>query len=155
MSELTNESLQELVQGFKNGTWPGSNWKHAHHLMLAACYILDHEDALQRLRANIPLYNLSQGGQNTPDSGYHETLTVFWYEIVRDFIQALPAGLPRVEIVRRVVDEFAPQRDLFRRYYDFDVVTSREARAVWIPPSRAVPDTVPPQPEPAKSTAPA
>ena len=30
----------------------------------------------------------------------------------------------------------ASQRDLFRRFYDFDVILSTEARAAWIPPTR-------------------
>jgi len=135
-----DETLAGLLAGFEAGTWPIADWRHAHHLAVAACYILSYGDALDRLRAAIPRYNVAQGGQNTPDSGYHETLTVFWYELIRHFVDGLqaefPAGLTRLEATRRVVTEFAPQRDLFRRYYDFDVVKSREARAKWIPPSR-------------------
>ena len=85
----------------------------------------DEHTALQR----------SQGGANTEDGGYHETLTCFWHGVIRDFIGALPPGLDRLGIVRAVVTEFAPKRDLFREFYDFDVVKSREARAKWIPPA--------------------
>ena len=141
MSEIFLEddnALQSLVSSFENGTWPIGGWRHSHHLAVAACYVLDGPDALDRLRRNIPAYNVAQGGQNTPDSGYHETLTVFWYEVVSRFIAQLPGGLTRLEVTRRVVAEFAPQRDLFRDYYDFDVVKSREARARWIPPSRPI-----------------
>src|SRR5258708_6694296 len=115
--EMDEASLDELVRGFENRTWPGKEWKHQHHVMLAASYVLDGEDALERLRAGIPRYNVSQGGENTPDSGYHETLTVFWYWLIRGFIEELPAGLSRAEIVQRAVEEYAPQRDVFRRYY--------------------------------------
>jgi hypothetical protein len=111
-------SLERLVRGFEDGTWPVKEWKHAHHLMLAASYILDGDDALERLRTGIPRYTVSQGGENTVDAGYHETLTCFWYWLIRGFIRQLPAGLTRAEVVHRVVDEYAPQRDLFRRYYD-------------------------------------
>jgi hypothetical protein len=127
-------ALSTLIAGFEDGTWPKGQWTHAAHLALGACYILDGDSALDRLRANIPRYNVSQGGANTEDSGYHETLTCFWYDVIRDFIGTLPAGLDRLATVREVVMEFAPQRDLFRQYYDFDVVNSREARAKWIPP---------------------
>lgn len=126
--------IDELVRGFENGTWPVHEWKHMHHLVLAACYVLDGDQALERLRSGIPRYNVSQGGENTLDSGYHETLTCFWHLVIRDFIGILQAGMSRAEVVRRVVDEYAAQRDLFREYYDFDVVKSREARATWIPP---------------------
>jgi len=33
-----------------------------------------------------------------------------------------------------LVTELAPQRDLFREYYSFDVVRSIEARKSWIAP---------------------
>ena len=139
MNEIFPEdeaALQALIAAFEEGSFPIAGWRHAHHLVVAACYVLDGPDALDRLRTNIPRYNVSQGGQNTPDSGYHETLTVFWFEVVQRFIAGLPLGLSRLEITQRVVSEFAPRRDLFRDYYGFDVVKSREARATWIPPSR-------------------
>ena len=148
-------AILELVRGFENGTWPVKEWKHTHHLILAASYILDGDDGLERLRLGIPRYNVSQGGANTEDSGYHETLTCFWYWLIRGFIGQLPAGLSRAEVVRRVVDAYAPQRDLFRRYYDFDVLKSREARAVWIPPVGGMPGKDLPMPERAQSTVPA
>jgi hypothetical protein len=151
---MEEASLDELLDGFENGTWPGKEWKHAQHVMLAACYVLDCDDALERLRTRIPLYNVSQGGENTTDSGYHETLTVFWYWLIRGFIEELPAGLSRVEIVQRTVDEFSTQRDIFKRYYDFDVVKSREARATWIPPTGGTPGKDRPLPGREKSTAP-
>ncbi len=135
---LTSDaSLNALMAGFEDRTWPKEQWTHSAHLAAGACYILDNRDtALDRLRWEIPRYNVSQGGANTEDSGYHETLTCFWHDMIRDFIGTLPAGLDRLAVVRAVVMEFAPKRDLFREYYDFDVVASREARAKWIPPTR-------------------
>ncbi len=130
-------TLDALLKGFAEGTWPKAQWTHAAHLATAACYILAFDDALDRLRTGIPRYNVSQGGQNTEDSGYHETLTVFWHNVIRNFIRTLPPNQDRLTIARAVVTEFAPQRDLFRQYYDFDVVNSREARAKWIPPSKS------------------
>ena len=133
---LTSDAtLDALIAGFEDGTWPIGQWTHAAHLAMATCYILEGGSALDRLRANIPRYNVSQGDTNTEDSGYHETLTCFWYTVIRDFIATLPAGLDRLATAREVVAEFAPKRDLFRQYYDFDVVKSREARAKWIPPT--------------------
>lgn len=131
----SDATLEALLAGFENGTWPKEQWTHAAHVTLGTCYILDGEGALDRLRSGIPQYNVSQGGQNTEDSGYHETLTCFWHDVIREYIGTLPAGLDRLTITRAVVTEFAPKRDIFREYYDFDVVKSREARATWIPPN--------------------
>jgi hypothetical protein len=132
----SDATLDALIAGFEDGTWPKAQWTHAAHLAAAACYILHGESVLDRLRTNISRYNVSQGGENTEESGYHETLTCFWYGVIRDFVGTLPAGLDRLAVAREVVTEFAPQRDLFMQYYDFDVVKSREARAKWIPPTR-------------------
>ncbi len=49
------------------------------------------------------------------------------------FRQAGPVA--RDEFAALAVERYASQRDLFRRFYDFDVVGSIEARAVWMPPT--------------------
>jgi hypothetical protein len=131
-------SLHELLAGFENGTWPIAEWHHAEHLAVCVCYALDGPEAMSLLRTRIAAYNESQGGKNTPDSGYHETLTRFWLELVRDAIDSLPPNLSRLEVTRCIVAEFGHRRDLFREYYGFDVVGSREARAGWIPPARNI-----------------
>jgi hypothetical protein len=131
----TEESLERFICAFEDGTWPGADWKHAHHVAMAAFYVIQYgrDEALRRARFNIAKYNESQGGKNTEDSGYHETLTVFWIDVVAS---AIPPRTSRLQAVNQVVQEFAPKRDLFRDYYSFDVVNSRDARAAYIPPDR-------------------
>ena len=129
--------LESLISGFEDGTWPGSEFRHLQHLAIAVHYLWADPDPMSRLRGSIKRYNLTQGGENTEERGYHETITRFWLEVVRDYIASLPAGLSKLEITRRVTGEFASKRDLFRDYYDFDVLKSREARATWIPPNQA------------------
>jgi hypothetical protein len=133
-------ALTALIAGFEDGSWPSAQWNHAAHLTVGACYILEGNSALDRLRVGISRYNVLQGGYNTEDRGYHETLTCFWHNVIRDFIATLPGAPDRLTVARAVVTEFAPQRDLFLRYYDFDVVKSREARAKWIPPTTKPPN---------------
>ena len=133
----TEESLDRFIAAFEEGTWPIADWKHGHHLVMAACYLLAHgrDGALERARVNIRKYNEAQGGSNTEESGYHETLTVFWIDVVA---RTIPRGAGRVLAVRHVVDALASKRDLWREYYSFDVVKSREARARYVPPDRGV-----------------
>jgi hypothetical protein len=129
----TEESLDSFLAAFEDGTWPSAEWKHAHHLVMAACYVFAHgrDAALELARTNIPKYNEAQGGKNTEDSGYHETLTVFWINRVAETV---PKSGSRVDAVRHVVNAFAAKRDLWRLYYSFDVVNSRDARARYIAP---------------------
>jgi len=131
-------SLSEFIAKFEDGTWPKSQWRHGHHLAVAACYLEDEAFPMDRMRERIKFYNVCQGGQNTEDAGYHETLTHFWLLTVKAYMTTLPDDRGRLEKVRLVVERFAPERDLFTKYYDFDVVASREARALWMEPARAV-----------------
>jgi hypothetical protein len=129
--------LRSLIAGFEDGSWPVADFHHMQHLAVAVHYLAEDPEPMDTLRARIMRYNVSQGGENTEDRGYHETITRFWLEVVHAYMAGLPEGLSRVEVTRRVVEEFAPKRDLFREYYDFDVLKSREARARWIPPNQS------------------
>lgn len=131
---LESESaLTEFVTAFETGTFPGKDWKHTEHVALAACYLyaMPLSESIVRARAKIRAYNETQGGKNTEDSGYHETLTIFWLQVIDHALDRLST---RVVSARAIVDQFASQRDLYRDYYSFDLLTSREARARWLPP---------------------
>jgi hypothetical protein len=129
------ESLRAFFDAFKNRTLPKPEWKHAAHVCVAACTLIETpNDAVALLRERIIRYNESVGTANTPDAGYHETLTVFWAETIRKLLHSLEPNTPFVDAVRSAVVEFAPKRDMFVAYYSFDVVKSRAARAQWVPP---------------------
>ena len=132
----TEESLTDFLQSFERGTWPKSAWNHAAHVAVAACYIIKYsnEDAAVHMRRGIVHYNQCVGTVNSDHSGYHETITLFWLAVAKARLRDLADNLPRVETVRLLVSELAPQRDLFREYYSFDVVRSVEARRSWIAP---------------------
>jgi len=127
----TEAEIDDLILQFLAGTLPKSAWTHAAHLSVAAAWLWENPTtALDRLRSAIPRYNEAIGGQNSEDAGYHETLTCFWVQRVA---QALPHG-PRLAAVNAVVAHYRHRSGLFKDYYSFDVVGSREARRQWIPP---------------------
>ena len=98
--------MADLIHGFESGTWPAAEFTHSAHIAVAAWYILSREDALDQLRTRIPAYNVSQGNQNTRESGYHETLTCFWFHILSDFLEGLPTGTGKIEAIQAAVAEF-------------------------------------------------
>lgn len=132
----SEEALSDFLECFERGTWPKPEWTHAAHIALAGCYLIRYSDdeATDRARRGIQHYNQCVGTINSDHSGYHETLTLFWLALVRARLRQLDAGTARIDAVRTLVAEFAPQRDLFREYYSFDVVRSVEARRSWVPP---------------------
>ena len=132
----TEDTLTDFLESFERGTWPKPAWNHAAHVAVAACYLFEYPDgdAAGHMRRGIIHYNRCVGTVNSDHSGYHETITLFWLAIVKARLRELAGELPRIEAVRLLVTELAPQRDLFREYYTFDVVRSVEARRSWIAP---------------------
>jgi hypothetical protein len=129
-------AIDAFLSAFEAGTLPKPRWTHGAHILTGACYVhaLGESAAIDRMRSNVTAYNLVVGGQNTATSGYHETITILWIKILAQFHRDHPT-LPRAAFATLCVEHFAPQRDILRRYYDYDVVASIEARRGWIPPN--------------------
>ena len=127
--------LSTFLAQFEAATLPLTSWTHSAHVTVAASYLWQStpEAVLPHIRTRIQTYNIAVGGKNTATTGYHESLTVFWLCAIHQFLQLNPAET-RLNAVRTAVNHFGPRRDLFRDYYSFDVVNSREARASWFPP---------------------
>ena len=92
--------------------------------------------AIQHMRVCIKHHNESVGTQNTDKGGYHETITIAWIKILRRLLRE-SSPMERAAFAQRAVERFADDRDIFRRYYTFDLVKSVEARRAWIPPDLA------------------
>ena len=134
------QAFAEFLDGFERGTLPKAVWTHAAHLAMATWYLVTFPEgtAIDRVRTGIQHYNECVGTANTDDSGYHEMLTIFWIKMIGRFLGEMDAVDNKLDKARCVVEEFGGRRDLFKQYYSFDVVASREARARWVPPDRMV-----------------
>jgi hypothetical protein len=135
---IDDAALEAFVAAWRAGTLPTPEWTHAAHVAVCAYHAWPDvalDDLVATMRAGIRAYNDAVGTANTETSGYHETLTRFWCERVRErLIEAPPAG--RLAAVQAVVAALGDARSLHTRYYDFDIVGSREARRIWVPPPR-------------------
>jgi len=143
MTELpgTEREIDEFLAAFEGCTLPKERWTHGAHLLTGACYVhgLGQAAALEKMRVCVRRYNESVGGQNTETSGYHETITVMWIRLLDGLLREL-GEMERAAFAARAVERFVEQRDIFRRYYDFDVVKSTEARLRWVEPNLGVLD---------------
>jgi hypothetical protein len=128
-------ALRSFLSHWRAGILPKSEWTHAAHVAVAACYVFDHpaDEALQKIRAGIIHYNTCVGTANTDHSGYHETLTRFWTGLIADFLRERTCT-SRLAFVRAALSRFAGDSALFRSYYSFDVVKDVRARREWIAP---------------------
>jgi hypothetical protein len=132
----TEEGIDAFLARFENGSLPKEQWTHGAHILGGSCYVhrLGEAAALDHMRVCVRRYNEAVGGQNTETSGYHETVTAFWIKLLHAYLLTKqPVG--RAEFAAMTIAHFVPQRDIYRRYYDFDVVASTEARARWVQPN--------------------
>jgi hypothetical protein len=135
---LTSESeLATFLAAWEAGTLPKVAWTHAAHVAAAAAYTWRSTpaEALPLLRLRIRTYNEATGGRNTDDSGYHETLTRFWTEVVGRFVTA-HQRTSRLDAVRAAVERFGGDRELPQTYYTHDLVRDKVARREWVPPQK-------------------
>jgi hypothetical protein len=134
----TEEEIDAFLAAFEGCTLPKERWTHGAHLLTGACYVhgLGQAAAIEKMRACVRRYNEAVGGKNTETTGYHETITIAWIKLLDGFRrEAGDAG--RAEFARLAVERFADDKEIFRGYYDFDLVESVEARRSWIEPTLA------------------
>ena len=133
----SESSLRNFVSEWELHALPKEQWTHAAHVAVCAFYTaqLGHTEALRRMREGIPVYNLAVGGQNTADSGYHETLTCLWAQIIADFLATQQFATPFAAVESTVL-RYGQERKLHETFYTFDVVADRLARREWVPPDK-------------------
>ena len=131
----TDQAFDQFLRGFENGTLPKAEWTHGAHLAAAACYLhgSSYEAVLPLMRQRIRAYNESVGGQNTPTSGYHETLTRFWLLVLVAFLAEHQPKTP-LTAAQLAVATYGEERALHTRYYSWDVVSDSDARLGWREP---------------------
>jgi hypothetical protein len=125
--------VDRFLARFEAGEIPAVEWTHAAHVAMAAAYVLRYgpEEAFFRIRAGIHHLNWHHGTITTADRGYHETLTLFWTKVLEGF-HSEHVELDRVALLNLAVATLPG--GLFRQYYGFDVVKSRQARMTWMEP---------------------
>jgi flavin reductase (DIM6/NTAB) family NADH-FMN oxidoreductase RutF len=128
----SREAFQEFVDEWEAGTLPKSRWTHTAHVAIGAYYAVRYPgEAFERIKKGIIRYNEAVGTENSDTSGYHETLTRLWANVLAKFAAgSADPWKASCEAVAR----FGEDRDLHHLYYSFDVVRSTIARRTWIPP---------------------
>jgi flavin reductase (DIM6/NTAB) family NADH-FMN oxidoreductase RutF len=128
----SRETFQEFVRAWETGALPKNRWTHAGHVAIGAYYAVGYPDeAFARTKRGILRYNEAVGTENSPTSGYHETLTRLWANLLARLVDGFTDPW---KAACQAVDTFGEDRDLHRLYYSFDVARSLEARRTWVPP---------------------
>jgi hypothetical protein len=133
----TNAQILDLLRDFKSGELPRAEWTHAAHLIVALCYarLYPAAEALRRLRAAIQHYNVASAKTEAQKTGYHETITLAWFHLVRHFLDVFEDGRSLPALADALVELYS--KDELRKHYTRDRLLSAEARATWVAPDLA------------------
>ena len=131
------EEAEQLVLKFLDGTLPKGDFTHEAHLISALYILARHgEDALPLMRQHLAEFLLAAGVQQTATSGYHETMTVFWLEILKNRFANAEGQVPWTQetIDELLFEETLADRNLWLAYYSRERMMSAEARRTYLPP---------------------
>ncbi|HKX84726.1 MAG TPA: hypothetical protein VJL58_10940, partial [Pyrinomonadaceae bacterium] len=132
---LTNEDIYLLVRSFEDRTIKKSEWTHSAHLAIGLFYlrILPFAVAKNVLRDGIYWLNDKHGTPNTDDSGYHETLTVFWLKRIWNFLDERDWTNAMAPLANELISQFRDP-NLPLRFYTKELLYSPKARRDYCPP---------------------
>ncbi len=135
----TTEEIEKLVEKFNNCTLPRGDWNHAAHLIVALWYLRNYPEteAINRIRNGIKKYNAAKGVETTENSGYHETMTLFWIKMVQQYLLAASPRLSLVAIANDLINTYGNPSLPFA-YYSREKLMSLEARKKWVEPDIAI-----------------
>ena len=125
-----DEEIRSLVGAFEACEIHPAEFKHYQHLAVALWYVaeLPYEQATEKMRNRIQKLAAAYGKM-----GYHETITIFWLRMVRDFLSHAPKDEPRSAVANRLIEKYA-NKDLISDYYSAELLNSNKAKHEWIEP---------------------
>ena len=122
--------ISALVAAFESCCFHPSEFKHYQHLAVALWYVSNfpYDEAAERMKDGIRKLASTYG-----KSGYHETITLFWLDLVRNFVASTEAHCPLAELANRLVNSYG-DKTLINDYYSTEVLHSELAKTAWIEP---------------------
>lgn len=135
MKNYTESEIYSLIERFEYGELPRIEWTHEAHLVVAIWYSRKYEaeQALNLVRTFITAHNESVGTPNTDTEGYHETITHFWLQVARGFIEKHPSTNIEEQCNAFINAEVA-QSNYPLTYYSEALLFSVSARHNWVDP---------------------
>ena len=131
----STDQIRELADAFERCDLPRDAWTHDAHLAVALWYLVCYGPAEggERVRAGIQRFNAVKGVPQTPDSGYHETITRFYLWAVRRHLRDAPRDASIADLANTLVAAWR-DRDRPLEYYSRERLMSPEARVGWLEP---------------------
>ncbi|MCL1473178.1 hypothetical protein LAY57_21175 [Argonema antarcticum A004/B2] len=127
--------IESLVRAFKECKLPQWEWNHQAHLTVALWFLFHYseQEATHCIRVGIMRYNAAVGIQTTPNSGYHETITLFWIRIISEYLATEGAYSTMVDLANGLIQSYG-NKNLPLEYYSRKLLMSWNARQNWVEP---------------------
>ena len=124
------EQISDLVRRFESCVIHPADFRHYQHLTVALWYVrqFPYPIASEKMRTGIQRLAAAYG-----KTGYHETITLFWLVMVRDFAAAADAGETICDLANRMVTRYE-NKDLIKDYYSEERLDSSAAKEGWLEP---------------------
>jgi hypothetical protein len=135
---MTATEAKRLIHQFENGGLPKEKWTHEAHFVMALWYCCQQPLplAIQSIKEGIKKYNISVGGENTENAGYHETITVFYTRFIMNYILQTATSHQFESKLDGLWQQEFLQKDFPFTYYSRELLMSKEARKDWVEPDK-------------------
>jgi len=127
----TQSQIETLVQSFEAATLLDSEFNHHAHLTVALWYLtrLPYLDAVASMRTRIQHF----AAAHHHDHLYHETITLFWMKLARQYLDSVESDQTLPKIVYGALQQIGDAQ-LMVKHYSHASLFSPEARRDWIEP---------------------
>lgn len=135
MKNYTEKELHSLIARFEAKVLPKVEWTHEAHLAVAIwyCSTYDFTTAKNLVRKYISAHNVAVGTGNTDEDGYHETITLCWLIIAKQFLTSVP-NMTVINACNTFINNDISNSEFLLNYYSKALLFSVDARHYWKEP---------------------
>ncbi len=122
--------IAALVKAFETCTLPAADFKHTSHLVVALWYLTQSSlpDATARMRRGLLRFLAYHHEQ-----GYHETITQFWFKLVRHFLDHAGTDRPLPDLANELLAR-CNDTQLIYTHYSRALIQTAAAKTDWVEP---------------------
>jgi hypothetical protein len=125
-----DEEIVDLVRRFESYAIKPEDFRHYQHLTVALWYVREfpYDIASEKMRTGIQRLAAAYG-----KTGYHETITLFWLLIVRDFAATSDSAESICNLANRLAAS-CTGKNVINEYYSSELLATPEAKERWVEP---------------------
>ena len=130
------DDIAAIAKGLADCTFPAASFHHREHI-LAGAYLLKsepHRDWSCEFPELIKRYNVANGGANTDEAGYHDTITQFFLQALRLFLAQAPHDTEQA--LNALLASPLADKEFPLRFYRREHLFSKAARREYLAPDK-------------------